>query len=54
MNWILVAAYLSAAGVPSITTHRFQDKAACQAKAVKYVAHIKVGSGRAWCVRKSA
>jgi hypothetical protein len=51
VNWILVAAYLSTAGVPKIETMKFTDKQSCQAKVAKYVAQVRVGSGRAWCVR---
>ena len=47
--YLLVIAYVSAAGEPSIVTHPQLDKASCQARAVKMHRQVKVGSVRAWC-----
>ncbi len=48
---LLIIAYVSASGVPSIETHERQDMRQCRDEATEIFNKVKAGTVRAWCVR---
>jgi hypothetical protein len=49
MKIVLVIAYLSMFGEPSISVHPRTDMNACRQEAATYFKRIQAGSARAWC-----
>lgn len=51
MKTILIIAYVSMHGVPSIAIHERPDIAQCRKEATTVYNSVKAGSVRAWCAK---
>lgn len=51
MKTLLIVAYVSIFGVPSIEAIERQDMRQCKAEATEIYNKVKAGTVRAWCVR---
>lgn len=51
MKTLLIIAYVSMFGIPSIETHERQDMRQCRKEATEIYKKVRAGTVRAWCVR---
>ena len=51
MKTLLIIAYVSSIGVPSIQTVERQDMRQCRTEATEIYNRVKAGTVRAWCIR---
>ena len=51
MKTVLVVAYLSLYGVPSINTYFRSDMRECRREATRIFNNVRAGTARVWCAR---
>lgn len=51
MKILLIIAYVSMHGVPSIQTYERTELVSCRKEATTVYNQVKVGSARAWCAK---